>query len=448
MTFAGVVPHQGEALGRPSRNAAKAALEAHLEVLKGEPLRRSLSEALRAQKALGGQERRFAALATRELSRHQRLLDHAAKLLGEAPSKWVLKEDQVLIRYALWRRIFTGAPAERVMAEVKLPGPLRPRSVKDSVLEDVAGKPLPEPEWPEDPVERAAMRHSFPNWLAKAIAETAPKGEIDAVLAALNEEPSLYFRVRPPGMREDVMRALEGEGVRSEPIEHVADALRISDAGNRVFETKAMKAGRLQSQDVGSQLIVELCAPKPSQQVADICAGAGGKSLALADRVAPSGRVFASDLSRKRLQDARERASELRIKNISFPNPVAIAEMDVVLIDAPCSGVGSLGREPDQKWKLTAKAVSEFQKTQRQLLEDTAGEVKEGGVIVYATCSLLRAEDEDVVEGFLAAHPEFELEDASEYLPKAACEGRYLRAWPNRVPGGGFFGARLRKSGR
>ncbi|MFP2931670.1 hypothetical protein ACLESO_42100 [Pyxidicoccus sp. 3LG] len=124
----------------------------------------------------------------------------------------------------------------------------------------------------------------------------------------------------------------------------------------------------------------------------------------------------------------------------------------MLLIDAPCSGTGSLAREPDQKWKLTAQEISRYQTTQSELLEEVARQAKPGALVVYATCSVMPEEDEVVVEGFLAKHPDFTLEPVSEVLgaerAALAAEGPYLRALPPRVPGGGFFAARLRKTGQ
>ncbi|MFP2899329.1 hypothetical protein [Corallococcus sp. 4LFB] len=127
--------------GRPSRRAATAALETHIAVLKGEPLKAALATALREAEGLGGQERRFVALAARELSRHQRLLDLAARQLGHSPGKHVLTEDQALVRYTLWRRLFCGEGWARIGPEVKLPGPVRPRTLHDAVLEGLVTKP-------------------------------------------------------------------------------------------------------------------------------------------------------------------------------------------------------------------------------------------------------------------------------------------------------------------
>jgi 16S rRNA (cytosine967-C5)-methyltransferase len=241
--------------------------------------------------------------------------------------------------------------------------------------------------------------------------------------------------------------------VAAEPVALAPDAVRISDASHRVFETKVMKSGRLQVQDVGSQLIAEVCRPPGGSleglTVADVCAGAGGKTLALADMVGASGRVLAGDRSRKRLAQARERVRDLSVRNVSFPHPLPLSGADVLLVDAPCSGTGSLGREPDQKWKLTPKAITDFQTTQLEILEEVGRETRPGALIVYATCSLLPDENDAVVSRFLEKQPGFTLEPMAPVLgperAAALCDGPYLRPIPPRVPGGGFFAARLRK---
>jgi 16S rRNA (cytosine967-C5)-methyltransferase len=440
-------------LGRPSRRAATAAIEAHVAVLRGEPLKASLATALREAEGLGGQERRFAALAVRELSRHQRLLDLAARTLGHSMGKVGLTEDQALVRYALWRRLFCGESWSRIGPEVKLPGPVRPRTIKDDLLARVVGDPLPEPPLPETAAERLAIRYSFPTWLVDRLAALHSAETLEALLAALDEEPALHFRVRPTGTRAQVLADLTEEGVVAEPVDLAPDALRISDSSHRVFETKVMKTGRLQVQDVGSQLIAEVCRPLQGSMegltVADVCAGAGGKTLALADMVGTTGRVLAGDRSKRRLAQARERVRDLSVRNVSFPHPLPLGGVDVLLVDAPCSGTGSLGREPDQKWKLSPKAITEFQATQLELLDEVAKEARPGALIVYATCSLLPEENDEVVRGFLEKHPGFTLEPVGPVLgaerAAALCDGPFLRALPPRVPGGGFFAARLRK---
>ncbi len=442
--------HSAEELGRPSRKAATAALEAHLDIQKGEPLRAALSGALKEAGKIGGHERRFAAYTTRELSRHQRYLNLAARALGHPPGRWLLPEDRALVRYALWRRLFTGAGWREFSAEIKLPGPIRPRTIHDQLLQEVVEAALPElGEDLDDPVERAAAVHSLPNWLAKALASSAPEGEVEALFAALNREPSLFLRARPPGARDARVAELRAEGIAAEPVPWAPDAIRITEPGMRVFESASMKRGLLQVQEPGSQLIAALGRnDAPRMLAVDACAGAGGKTLALADLVGAGGRVVATDKSRRRLEEARRRVRELGLRNVSFPDPAPVEDADLVLVDAPCSGTGSLAREPEQKWRLTAAAVKKFSETQREILEATVSALKPGAVLVYATCSLLREENEDVVSALLAAHPELRVEPAAEVLdPSSASvmEGPYLRVWPHRTASGGFFAARLRR---
>lgn len=440
--------YASEQLGRPSRKGVTAAIEAHLAVLNGDPSRKAIAEALREEgRKFGGQERRFIALVVRELSRHQRLLDFASRLIGFAPSSFMLKEDQALVRYALWRRLFCGEGWERIGPEVKLPGPVRPRSIKDALLEQIVRAPLPDaPEQP-DGLTASAIRHSFPAWLAERLAREVPEGEVDALLAALNEDLPIVLRVRPGMTPDEALSRLAEQEVLADAVDGAPGTLVVRGSGHRVFDTDLLRKGRLQVQDVGSQLIVALAAAPVGGTAVDLCAGAGGKTIGLADAVGPKGRVAAGDASKRRLQDARERVRDLHLKQVSFPFPLQPGAADVVLIDAPCSGVGSLAREPEQKWKRTAKDVTGFAVVQRKLLEESAAALKVGARLVYATCSLLREENEAIVEAFLAAHPEFAVEDAAGFVDPRFCAGPWLRVYPHRHPGGGFFGARLVKRG-
>ncbi len=422
----------GEIVGIASRKAATAVLKAHVLVIKGTPMRRAIGEVLAEGGNLGGKERRFIAFGTRELSRHLRLLNLAASTRGYPMSKLHLPEDQAILRYALWRRVVCKAGVEKIMTEVQLPGPLRPRGIPDSVIREELSRDV-EVDLGATPIDRAANLHSFPTWLAEKIAAIAPPGELDAILEALNREPTLTFRVRPVGTRDALLPELVAQKLPAEKCDELPDAIRTTDASRAIFESRWMKEGRLQVMDLGSQMLAAFCEAKPGQTVVDYCAGAGGKTLVLADAVTTTGRVFAWDLSEKRLKEARSRVGELKLRHVSFPSPPRIDLAELVLIDAPCSGTGTLGREPDQKWKLTAKQIEELTVTQLGILKDVAKRLKSGATIVYGTCSVLREENEGVVEQFLASHPDFS--DAGQ-----------LRVWPHRLEGGGFFGARLKKS--
>jgi 16S rRNA (cytosine967-C5)-methyltransferase len=421
-------------------------MEASAAILKGKSLRGALSEALGRAPGLGGQERRFVAFATRDICRHQRLLDLASRLLGSPPGEWAIREDLALARYSLWRRLFTAASEARVRAETQLPGPLRPRSVSDAALARLATGDLP-PEPQIEGLERVAARHSFPAWLAEALARLP--GEVEPLLAALNEEPGLILRARPIGSGAEVREELARRGIDTKAIDGLADAVWIPGRSARVFDERAMKEGRLQVQDAGSQLIVELCRPSTGfsgARVVDRCAGAGGKTLALADKVGAEGRVEAWDVDGDRLAEARRRTRQWRLRQAVFPAETDLAKGEVILIDAPCSGTGTLARDPDLKWKLTPRAVERFAARQRELLRETVEKAQPGAVIVYATCSLLPEENEDVVQAIIAGRADVALEPANLFVPERALSGPFLRTRPGAFPGAGFFGARLRKN--
>ncbi len=425
-------PEMGQVVGKPTRAAVSAAIKAHVAVIKGKPLRAAISEQLFENEKLGGKERRFVAFASRELSRHLRRVDLSAKAHGWPPSKLSLPEDLAILRFALWRKELTHASAARTSLELALPGPIRPRSLPDAVLAKILGQEVTL-ELGKTPVDRAANIHSFPTWLAEAISASAPQGQLEPILEALNREPFMTFRVRPPGSRDQLLEAANAEGFALVPCADAPDAVQVSDERRAIFDSRWVKEGRLQVMDLGSQQLAALCRPTEGQTVVDYCAGAGGKTIYLADAVGPKGRVYAWDNNPKRLKEGKQRVGEAKLRHVSFPNEPRLDLADLVLVDAPCSGTGTLGREPDQKWKLSKDAVVEFTKTQRQILDQVSAKMKAGAVLVYGTCSVLRDEDEAVVEGFLAQHPEFSL------------DGPMLRVWPHQIDGGGFFGARLIK---
>ncbi len=427
-----VEPQAEHVVGRPSRAGATAALEAHVAVMKGKPVRAAISEALAKAEKLGGNDRRFVAWAVRELSRHLRRLDLSAKARGLGAAKLHLPEDQAIVRYALWRKELTQAPVKRVIAEVALPGPIRPRSIPDTILEKELSREVTL-DFGGTPLEQAATRHSFPSWLAEAIAACAPQGEAEAILEALNREPFLTFRARPESSRDELVEDLRAKGIDVVACPEAPGALRMADEGRAIFESRFMKEGRLQVMDLGSQLLGHLCQAQPGQTVVDYCAGAGGKTLLLADAVGPTGRVYAWDKNQGRLKEGRRRIDELRLRHVSFPKEPRLDLADIVLVDAPCSGTGTLSREPDQKWKLNRKKVDELVREQAQILDTVAAALRPGAALVYGTCSVLAEEDEGQVEAFLARQKGFRLEQS-------------LRVWPHRIDGGGFYGARLRRA--
>jgi 16S rRNA (cytosine967-C5)-methyltransferase len=243
-----------------------------------------------------------------------------------------------------------------------------------------------------------------------------------------------------------------------------AVATPLSPAGVRLAAKPAInrhelfRQGLVEVQDEGSQLLAWLVAPRRGEMVADYCAGAGGKTLALGMLMRGTGRIYAMDTSPKRLAALGPRAARAGITNVhsivlSGENDARAqrlaGKLDRVLVDAPCSGFGTLRRNPDFKWRLGAQAVTELASKQARILHAAAHLVKDGGRLVYATCSLLRDENDAIADAFAAAHPEFEPLDCGAALAAQRIEvsGKRLQLWPHRHATDGFFAAAFVRRG-
>jgi 16S rRNA (cytosine967-C5)-methyltransferase len=217
------------------------------------------------------------------------------------------------------------------------------------------------------------------------------------------------------------------------------------------------QSGAIEVQDEGSQLLAQIVAAKRGEMVADFCAGAGGKTLALGAAMRNTGRLYAFDVSEKRLNKLKPRLARSGLSNV---HPVVIAhendtkvkrlaaKLDRVLVDAPCSGLGTLRRNPDMKWRQTPEALTELNAKQSAILSSAARLVKPGGRLVYATCSLLDEENEAIVTQFIADHEDFVLLPMKDVLAeqKIALEmGDYLKLSPQRHQTDGFFAAVLER---
>jgi 16S rRNA (cytosine967-C5)-methyltransferase len=216
-------------------------------------------------------------------------------------------------------------------------------------------------------------------------------------------------------------------------------------------------AGDIEVQDEGSQLLACLLAPRRGEMVADFCAGAGGKTLALAMLMRGAGRIYAMDTSAKRLAELGPRAARAGISNV---HPIALSsendlrakrlagKLDRVLVDAPCSGFGTLRRNPDLKWRHDARAVGELAAKQSRILGAAARLVKPGGRLLYATCSILAEENEEVALRFSQDNPEFEALSVGDILKQQKIpleQGEHLHLWPHVHGTDGFFAAVFRR---
>ena len=270
-----------------------------------------------------------------------------------------------------------------------------------------------------------ADQADLPDWLVARLAARMSEADLLALARGLNQSAPLDLRVNAiKATREEVLARLSSDGI-------AAEACRYAPLGIRLKVKPALQhyplylGGEIEVQDEGSQLLGYLLAPKRGEMVVDFCAGAGGKTLLLGALMRSTGRLYAFDVSDKRLARLKPRVARAGLSNV---HPVRISsendthvkrlagKIDRVLVDAPCSGLGTLRRNPDLKWRQTMGSVTELVVKQHDILASAARLVKPGGRLVYATCSILAEENANVVADFLEAHPQFSRLSAQQVL--------------------------------
>jgi 16S rRNA (cytosine967-C5)-methyltransferase len=310
-------------------------------------------------------------------------------------------------------------------------------------------------------VDRSALpeklRHNLPEWLAERL-QAALGDEFWPLVEAMSVGAGLDLRVNTfKAKREDVQAAFKAEGIEALPTPYSPIGLRIASKP-ALHKLDVFMRGDVEVQDEGSQLLALMLGAKRGEMVADFCAGAGGKTLALGAEMRNTGRLYAFDTSGHRLASLKPRLARSGLSNV-YPAQIAherderikrlAGKLDRVLVDAPCSGLGTLRRNPDLKWRQTPQSVEELRVKQAAILASAARLVKPGGRLVYATCSLLDAENEEIARAFTAERgDDFAVLPAQDVLAKAhvgqpetLVRDEFLRLWPHRHATDGFFAA-------
>lgn len=298
-----------------------------------------------------------------------------------------------------------------------------------------------------------ALRANLPQWLYDRLVARDGEEATLQLAAALNRPAPLDLRVNAlKAKREEVMAELATAPIACEPTPYAPLGIRVMKKP-ALQNLPLFQSGAIEVQDEGSQLLAQIVAAKRGEMVVDFCAGAGGKTLALGAAMRNTGRLYAFDVAEKRLAKLKPRMARSGLSNI---HPVLIAhendakvkrlagKIDRVLVDAPCSGLGTLRRNPDMKWRQTPESILELNAKQTAILASSARLVKPGGRLVYATCSLLDEENEAIAGQFLAAHADFALVPMSNILleQKIPLEmGDYLKLAPHLHQTDGFFAA-------
>ena len=402
-----------------------------------------IARAFRAHRELSSSDRRLCSETVYGLIRMDRrlgaILEELTSVTALAPHA---RDELKLLVY----EARAGIPVEALAAEIK-------RLAREPIdlsraLGDEAGLSG------RRGLEREAVRLSYPTWMLEMFVEDHGHDEALALAEAMNRRAPLAIRANTArGTREALVGRLADEQVVARPTE-LAPAGLVCETRMNAFALTAFRDGLFEVMDEGSQLVADLVAPPPGGRVVDACAGAGGKTLAIGAALGGKGRMLALDTDGKKLEELRRRARRAGLTNVEArqikEGPLDVkGQFDRVLVDAPCSGLGTLRRNPEARWRLTRATVETFPARQVALLVTYAPLVAVGGRLIYATCTVARAENDLVVERFLAERDDFVPVPVKEIWGRERAEklgdGMTLRLSPNRHDTDGFFAAVLRR---
>jgi 16S rRNA (cytosine967-C5)-methyltransferase len=393
----------------------------------------------RNRRFIGAGDRREVSALVWGVLRARRHLGWWLEKFGAEPTPRLLLAAQALFSGMTLHKIALAFTAGRYG-----PPPLNPAEM--IVLEKFAGHTLEHPNMPE------AVKYEIPDWiLPRLTAQYGPA--LPAEMAALAATAPLDLRVNAlKATRDEAIAALRREQLDARPTQYSPWGLRLTGRPS-ITGSKTFQDGIVEIQDEGSQIVALLVDARPGMRVADYCAGAGGKTLAIAQMMENKGHIIACDVSAPRLEGAIKRLRRAGVHNAERHllepgdkwSKRQAQKFDRVLVDAPCTGTGTWRRNPDARLRLKESDLAEILPKQAMILDQAARLVKQGGRLIYATCSLLVEENEAQVAAFLARMPEFKLVPLGEPLPDAL-RGEMLRLAPRANGTDGFFGAVLERA--
>ena len=367
-----------------------------------------------------------------------------------------------ILRVALYQVMFADrVPAYAATDEaVKMTKKMYPgrSNLVNAILRNAARKmdTIQYPSFDEDPLLHISVLHSHPLWIVKMWAEELGIEDTLALCKSNNEIPPLTIRAnRLKTTRPDLIGMLEDCGCGAVPSKYSPDGIVLSDLSAPVVKMPLYEEGYIQIQDEASQLISILLDPKPGEMALDVCAGVGIKTTHMAELMQNRGRIVAMDISSKKVELSRVLARRLGATIIEpivhdatkDPQDDLRGKFDRVLVDVPCSGMGTLRRNPEIKWNTTTEDMKKIPPLQKEILNHSAPYLKNGGIMVYATCTISSAENEKVVREFLAVHPDFECTRQTTSPIDMLDRHGMFRTFPHLHGTDGFFGAALKRKG-
>lgn len=360
----------------------------------------------RSRKYLGSHDRRFIAETAYGILRHLRWCDVMLQRAINKNTASLPKNDTLLLLVAAY---LMGVD-KRTDISAELLGPKVSSDFVRKELNDILeSMQKNHAELPANGSGNPGIRYSFQDWMVEKFVQQFGPTEAEELCRKLNEQAPITIRVNTlKATIEECQSRLLKEGIETEKVERIPIALNLRKRVN-VFALKTFKEGLFELQDAGSQMLPLLIDPKPTAKVLDACAGAGGKTLEFAALMKNRGEIVATDVNKYRMEELKKRARRAGAFNIRPKHVDSLEELegkyseyfDIVLVDAPCTGVGTIRRNPGMKWSVSQEMLKELSEKQQQILKACATLVKKGGRLVYATCSLFKEENEDVVERFL-----------------------------------------------
>lgn len=396
--------------------------------------------------------------------RRQGTLDHYLAQMVQQPLDRLELPVLLLLRLGLYQlRYLDRVPSHAAVHEtVELTKEILPRAsglingVLRNYLRVQETLTLPDPAL--QPSAWLAAAYSVPGWLAEQWLQQFPQNEAAGLAAASTEIPTLTLRTNTlKTSRTGLLERFTTAGLSAEATPFSPEGINLLDRC-QVTDLPGFAEGLFTVQDESSQLVAHLLSPQPGEKILDMCAAPGGKATHLAQLMDDQGTLIATDMNQRRIRRIQESADRLGLKSIQPLASDALATgylqgmlFDRILLDAPCSGLGVIRRNPEAKWRLTLSEVNRCAERQRLLLASAARLLKPDGLLVYATCSTAVEEDEAVVKDFLSRHSEFVIENGSRLFPAWTgmfTPAGYFRCWPHQQKTDGFFAVRLKRIDR
>ncbi len=420
-----------------------------------------LSDSFKRYRHLTSLDRCFLTELTYGVLRWRGKLDWVIQQFSEIPFERIEPQIVNILRLGLYQILFLSrTPVSAAVNEsAELAKNTRGRGgagFVNAILRTLLrqGKEILYPDFNEDPALHIAVVHSHPLWLVKRWIEEFGVEKTLQVCMVDNQIPPLTLRTNTlKTSREDLIQRLKDSGLNPTPTLFSEEGIRL-EGPPPTSELPFFKEGLYVIQDEASQLVASILDPRPGERILDACAAPGGKTTHIAQRMENRGEILAFDLNREKLKKIEEGCQRLGIKIVktraedaarplAFPGGI---EFDRILADVPCSGFGTLQRNPDLKWKRGEEDIHRLSRLQSSILENVSRYLKKGGILVYSTCTVFREENEAVVERFLTGHPEYRLDRIDTILPEkfsSSIENGYFKTFPFREGMDGFFAARL-----